>query len=88
MYVLQAPKSKPSFNTRRAGEGEGDNTEWKKLIPLARPEPQHKKDAEEGDEEGEEGEVRLVFPCHVPAGIIYRVFSGCASEEEGEGNPD
>lgn len=52
------PKSKPSFNTRQAGEGEGDKAEWKKLIPLERPVPAPKKETDEGYEEEDDGEVR------------------------------
>ena len=54
--ALQMPKSKPSFNTRQAGEGEGDKAEWKKLIPLERPVPAPKKETDEGYEEEDDGE--------------------------------
>jgi len=43
-------RSKPAFNVRRPGEGEGDKKEWKGLVPLARQAPAKDEHESEGAE--------------------------------------
>lgn len=45
--ALKAPRQKPTYNIRKAGEGE-DPTQWKKMYAL-----QKKKDGEEEEEDDE-----------------------------------
>lgn len=45
--ALKAPRQKPTYNLRKAGEGE-DLSQWKKMYAL-----QKKKDGEEEDDEDE-----------------------------------
>lgn len=60
--ALKAPRQKPKYNLRKAGEGE-DPSQWKKMYAL-----QKKKEGEEDDEDEEY--VRFPDPINIFANVL------------------